>query len=324
MAIWAPEHGRLGHRRAGRPPRRGGGHHREHPVQGRRGRPRHLHGPGADAADDHRLPRHRLRGHAGRGRRRPTASSRPSCSPGPSPTAPSPWADFLARGRRVDPATPAQPGPPPSTPTTSARSSSRRAPPGSPRAPCCATGPRCGRSTPGPSVVGLAEGDRYLIVNPFFHTFGLNAGILACLITGATIVPHPVFDVPERDAAGRRGAHLDAAGRAGDLPDDPRPPRPRPVRPVDPAPGGHRRGHGAGRDDPAHGVRAHVQDHRHGLRAHRVDRHRHDVPPHRRPRDHRQHGRPAHPRRRGAGRRRRRQGARRRASPARWSSGATT
>ena len=45
-------------------------------------------------------------------------------------------------------------------------------------------------------VVGLQQGDRYLIVNPFFHTFGLNAGILACLITGATIVPHPVFDVP--------------------------------------------------------------------------------------------------------------------------------
>ena len=45
-------------------------------------------------------------------------------------------------------------------------------------------------------VVGLTEGDRYLIVNPFFHAFGLKAGILACLITGATIVPHPVFDVP--------------------------------------------------------------------------------------------------------------------------------
>jgi acyl-CoA synthetase (AMP-forming)/AMP-acid ligase II len=46
------------------------------------------------------------------------------------------------------------------------------------------------------TVVGLAEGDRYLIVNPFFHCFGLKAGILACLIKGATIVPHPVFDVP--------------------------------------------------------------------------------------------------------------------------------
>jgi acyl-CoA synthetase (AMP-forming)/AMP-acid ligase II len=44
--------------------------------------------------------------------------------------------------------------------------------------------------------VGLREGDRYLIVNPFFHTFGLKAGILACLLQGAVMVPHPVFDVP--------------------------------------------------------------------------------------------------------------------------------
>jgi HIP---CoA ligase len=45
-------------------------------------------------------------------------------------------------------------------------------------------------------VVGLREGDRYLVINPFFHTFGLKAGILACLVTGATIVPHSTFDVP--------------------------------------------------------------------------------------------------------------------------------
>jgi HIP---CoA ligase len=45
-------------------------------------------------------------------------------------------------------------------------------------------------------VVGLREGDRYLIVNPFFHTFGYKAGIIACLLRGATIVPQPVFDVP--------------------------------------------------------------------------------------------------------------------------------
>jgi acyl-CoA synthetase (AMP-forming)/AMP-acid ligase II len=46
-------------------------------------------------------------------------------------------------------------------------------------------------------VVGLAEGDRYLIVNPFFHTFGYKAGFIACLMRGATIVPHAVFDVPQ-------------------------------------------------------------------------------------------------------------------------------
>lgn len=44
-------------------------------------------------------------------------------------------------------------------------------------------------------VIGLAEGDRYLIVNPFFHTFGYKAGFLSCLIRGATIIPEPVFDV---------------------------------------------------------------------------------------------------------------------------------
>ena len=45
------------------------------------------------------------------------------------------------------------------------------------------------------NVVGLREGDRYLIVNPFFHAFGLKAGILASILSGATIVPHSVFDV---------------------------------------------------------------------------------------------------------------------------------
>jgi acyl-CoA synthetase (AMP-forming)/AMP-acid ligase II len=45
-------------------------------------------------------------------------------------------------------------------------------------------------------IVGLREGDRYLVVNPFFHTFGYKAGFLACLMRGATIVPHAVFDVP--------------------------------------------------------------------------------------------------------------------------------
>ncbi|WP_090004006.1 FadD3 family acyl-CoA ligase [Lentzea albidocapillata] len=43
----------------------------------------------------------------------------------------------------------------------------------------------------------LTSADRYLIVNPFFHTFGYKAGILACVLTGATIVPQPVFDVAE-------------------------------------------------------------------------------------------------------------------------------
>jgi acyl-CoA synthetase (AMP-forming)/AMP-acid ligase II len=45
-------------------------------------------------------------------------------------------------------------------------------------------------------VVGLREGDRYLVVNPFFHSFGYKAGWLASLLRGATVLPHAVFDVP--------------------------------------------------------------------------------------------------------------------------------
>ncbi|HEX4659711.1 MAG TPA: FadD3 family acyl-CoA ligase [Streptosporangiaceae bacterium] len=41
---------------------------------------------------------------------------------------------------------------------------------------------------------GLTSADRYLVVNPFFHTFGFKAGILACLVSGATLVPQAVFD----------------------------------------------------------------------------------------------------------------------------------
>ncbi|MFJ8083558.1 fatty acid--CoA ligase family protein [Streptomyces sp. NPDC096205] len=44
------------------------------------------------------------------------------------------------------------------------------------------------------ALAGLSRGDRYLIVNPFFHTFGYKAGILACLMRGATMIPQPVFD----------------------------------------------------------------------------------------------------------------------------------
>jgi acyl-CoA synthetase (AMP-forming)/AMP-acid ligase II len=38
-------------------------------------------------------------------------------------------------------------------------------------------------------VVGLRAGDRYLVVNPFFHAFGYKAGWLVCLMTGATVIP---------------------------------------------------------------------------------------------------------------------------------------
>jgi HIP---CoA ligase len=44
------------------------------------------------------------------------------------------------------------------------------------------------------SCAGLTARDRYLVVNPFFHTFGYKAGLLACLVSGAALVPQAVFD----------------------------------------------------------------------------------------------------------------------------------
>jgi acyl-CoA synthetase (AMP-forming)/AMP-acid ligase II len=44
---------------------------------------------------------------------------------------------------------------------------------------------------------GLTRADRYLVVNPFFHTFGYKAGILACLVSGAALVPARIFDPGE-------------------------------------------------------------------------------------------------------------------------------
>ncbi|MDL4816399.1 FadD3 family acyl-CoA ligase [Actinomadura opuntiae] len=45
------------------------------------------------------------------------------------------------------------------------------------------------------AMTGLGEGDRYVMVNPYFHMFGFKAGILACLAAGATMYPQAVLDV---------------------------------------------------------------------------------------------------------------------------------
>lgn len=68
------------------------------------------------------------------------------------------------------------------------------------------TGKSKGVMTAHRQTVGIADAwadcaavdanDRYLVINPFFHTFGYKAGIMVCLLRGATIVPAAVFDVP--------------------------------------------------------------------------------------------------------------------------------
>ena len=149
------------------------------------------------------------------------------------------------------------------------------------------------------SIVGLAEADRYLVVNPFFHTFGYKAGIIACLIQGATIVPEPVFDVDKVLATVAARTHHGPPGPAHPLPVDPRPSPARRLRPLEPPPGRDRRGRGPGRARQPHAHRAHLLDRPHRLRPHRVHRHGDDVSPRRRPRDHRPDLGPRHPRSRG-------------------------
>jgi acyl-CoA synthetase (AMP-forming)/AMP-acid ligase II len=42
--------------------------------------------------------------------------------------------------------------------------------------------------------LGMVAGDRYLLVNPLFHTFGSKAGVVAALTKGTTLYPVPSFD----------------------------------------------------------------------------------------------------------------------------------
>ena len=143
------------------------------------------------------------------------------------------------------------------------------------------------------TVVGLRAGDRYLVVNPFFHSFGLNAGIVACLVKGATIIPHAVFDV---DAVMTRVAEEHVSMLPGpptvyqSILDHPR------LAEFDMSSlrlAVTGAAAGAGRADPPHARRARLRDDRHRLRAHRGDGHRDDVPPRRRPRDDLDHRRAA-------------------------------
>ena len=126
--------------------------------------------------------------------------------------------------------------------------------------------------------VGLRAGDRYLVVNPFFHSFGYKAGWLACLLRGATILPHAVFDVAAVFARIARE-------RISVLPGPPSlyqsilaHPECAQCRPLVAAPRRDGRGAGSRRAGPPHARRARLRDGAHRLRAHRVLRRRLDVP----------------------------------------------
>ena len=45
------------------------------------------------------------------------------------------------------------------------------------------------------TLADLRRGDRYLMINPYFHTFGLKAGLVASFLRGATMLPVAAFDL---------------------------------------------------------------------------------------------------------------------------------
>jgi acyl-CoA synthetase (AMP-forming)/AMP-acid ligase II len=47
------------------------------------------------------------------------------------------------------------------------------------------------------TLADLRQGDRYLMINPYFHTFGLKAGLVASFLRGATMLPIAAFDIGE-------------------------------------------------------------------------------------------------------------------------------
>ncbi|MCB1677563.1 MAG: FadD3 family acyl-CoA ligase [Halioglobus sp.] len=75
---------------------------------------------------------------------------------------------------------------------------------GAPKGVMCTHGQNLRAFSTFADIVGLQQGDRYLVINPFFHSYGYKAGILACLLRGVTLLPHLTFDartVAERIAA---------------------------------------------------------------------------------------------------------------------------
>jgi acyl-CoA synthetase (AMP-forming)/AMP-acid ligase II len=113
---------------------------------------------------------------------------------GPAPDGTEPWDGFLARAtddtraevdrRSAD----ASKGDPSDILFTSGTT-------GVPKGVVMTHGRTLGVATDWVAMTGLGPDDRYLMVNPYFHMFGLKAGILACVAAGAAMLPEPVFDV---------------------------------------------------------------------------------------------------------------------------------
>jgi acyl-CoA synthetase (AMP-forming)/AMP-acid ligase II len=119
-------------------------------------------------------------------------------------------------------------------------------------------------------TVGLRSDDNYLIINPFFHSFGYKAGWLAAIIKGCKILPVISFDldrVLQQIARDRVTMIPDAAGASGT----------RKIRSFQPAPCRYRRRRGAGGAGEENAQRIAFPDRRYRVWPHRIQRRRNDM-----------------------------------------------
>ncbi len=119
---------------------------------------------------------------------------------GNAPAGSASWTDFLARAERVSEAE-AEARADAVAPDAVADILFTSGTTGRPKGAMVTHGQDVRQYTEYSARVGFAPGARYLMVNPYFHSFGYKAGIISSILSGMTMVPLMVFELDAMMAA---------------------------------------------------------------------------------------------------------------------------